>query len=35
MHKVSMGQRNGAGRGVHILVPTEEGDTRQVDSGVS
>jgi hypothetical protein len=36
MHEVSRGQRrNGAGRGVHILVPTEEGDIRQVDSGVS
>jgi hypothetical protein len=35
MHKASGGQRNGAGRGVHIPVPTDEADIRQVDSGVS
>lgn len=35
MYEVSRGQRNGDGRGVHIRVPTEEGATRQVDSGVS
>jgi len=35
MHEVSRRQRNGTGLGVHIRVPTEEGDTRQVETGVS